>query len=181
MSFLGKISDTVKTAATTVTDKVKSVAGVDDKSQQQQQQQQQVQKAECCSMSKCEIVHNEAKHEFTADVGDSNKAVLSYSILGATQPCASACLEEKTSAMSLSDKSCKQAELLNISVPESARHKGVGTALVVAFLNWANSPNQSICDVRLASATRDYIAKNADEIMKKSVGKYDMILSSRKV
>ena len=87
MSFLGKISDTVKTAATTVTDKVKSVAGVDDKTQQQQ-----VQKAECCSMSKCEIVHNEAKHEFTADVGDSNKAVLSYSILGATQPCASACL-----------------------------------------------------------------------------------------
>jgi hypothetical protein len=181
-SFLGKVTDKVKNVAATVTDKVKSVAGVEDKTL--------ITTSKCEKLS-CDVVHNESKHEFTADVGDSNKAVLSYKIIGQTQPCcAQTCatgLEEKTSAMSVSDKttfgatSCKQAEILNISVPESARHKGVGTSLIIAFLDWAHSPNQCICDIRIASSTREFIAKNSDDIMKESAGKYDMILSSRKV
>ena len=177
-SFLGKVTDKVKNVAATVTDKVKSVAGVEDKTL--------ITTSKCEKLS-CDVVHNESKHEFTADVGDSNKAVLSYKILGQTQPCcAQTCatgLEEKTSVVSVSDKTigCKQAEILNISVPESSRHKGVGTSLVIAFLDWAHSPNQSICDIRISSSTREFIAKNSDDIMKESAGKYDMILSSRKM
>jgi len=180
-SFLGKVTDKVKNVAATVTDKVKSVAGVEDKTL--------ITTSKCEKLS-CDVVHNESKHEFTADVGDSNKAVLSYKILGQTQPCSvqtsATGLEEKTSAMSVSDKttsgsSCKQAEILSISVPESARHKGVGTSLIIAFLDWAHSPNQNMCDIRIASSTREFIAKNSDDIMKESAGKYDMILSSRKV
>jgi hypothetical protein len=179
-SFLGQVGDKVKTVVSTVAEKVKSVTGIDENSLQNIGSGK---KPETCSSSKVntatfDVVHNEAKHEFTVDVeGDNVKAVLSYTVLGSTQQCQ----EAKTSASTLSEKSCKQAELLNISVPESARHKGVGSALVIAFLNWANSPNQNICDIRLASATHDYIAKNASDIMMKSAGKYDMILSSRKV
>ena len=191
-SFLGQVGDKVKTVVSTVAEKVKSVTGIDENSLQNIGSGK---KPKTCSSSKVntatfDVVHNEAKHEFTVDVeGDNVKAELSYTVLGSTQQCQEAktsastqqCQEAKTSASTLSEKSCKQAELLNISVPESARHKGVGSALVIAFLNWANSPNQNICDIRLASATRDYIAKNASDIMMKSAGKYDMILSSRKV
>ena len=74
---------------------------------------------------------------------------------------------------------CTQAQMLNITVPEAFRHKGVGTALAVAFLQWCRSPNgPAICDVALPNAdVRKFLEAHMDELA--STG-FCPMLSSRK-
>lgn len=135
-----------------------------------------------------------------AAASGATQAYLSYRLLGATAPCdASSALAAITTGATCQqiERECPQSPnrgrrklapaltalapqpaptVTTIFVPEAFRHRGVGAALALALLGWAQK--QSICDVLMPDpAVRSFVGCHMAAMQSRG---YDLVLTSRK-